>query len=42
VILLVLTNLSLLMGFPIQSQMMIKGFVIILALSINAQRVRKA
>jgi ABC-type xylose transport system permease subunit len=30
------------MGFPIQSQMMIKGFVIILALWINAQRVRKA
>jgi ribose/xylose/arabinose/galactoside ABC-type transport system permease subunit len=28
----VLTNLSLLMGFPIQSQMVIKGLVIILAL----------
>jgi ribose/xylose/arabinose/galactoside ABC-type transport system permease subunit len=32
VIILVLTNLSLLMGFPIQSQMVIKGLVIILAL----------
>ncbi|MBN1834533.1 MAG: ABC transporter permease [Spirochaetales bacterium] len=42
VILLVLTNLSLLMGFPIQSQMMIKGFVIILALWLNAQRNKRA
>ena len=38
VIILVLTNLSLLMGFPIQSQMVIKGAVIVLALWINAQR----
>jgi len=38
IIILVLTNLSLLMGFPIQSQMVIKGAVIVLALWINAQR----
>jgi ribose/xylose/arabinose/galactoside ABC-type transport system permease subunit len=38
VIILVLTNLSLLVGFPIQSQMVIKGAVIVLALWINAQR----
>ena len=31
-IILVITNLSLLMGFPIQSQMVIKGLVIVLAL----------
>jgi ribose transport system permease protein len=40
VIILVLTNLSLLMGFPIQSQMVIKGAVIVLALWINARRGR--
>ena len=38
VIILVLTNLSLLMGFPIQSQMVIKGGVIILALWLTARR----
>jgi ribose transport system permease protein len=38
VIILVLTNISLLMGFPIQSQMVIKGVVIILALWLNARR----
>ena len=38
VIILVLTNLSLLMGFPIQSQMVIKGLVIVLALGLNARR----
>ena len=38
VIILVLTNLSLLMGFPIQSQMVIKGLVIVLALWLNARR----
>jgi len=38
VIILVLTNLSLLMGFPIQSQMVIKGAVIVLALWLNAAR----
>ncbi len=38
VVILVLTNLSLLMGFPIQSQMVIKGAVIVLALWVNAQR----
>jgi ribose/xylose/arabinose/galactoside ABC-type transport system permease subunit len=38
VIILVLTNLSLLVGFPIQSQMVIKGAVIVLALWINARR----
>jgi ribose transport system permease protein len=37
VIILVLTNLSLLMGFPIQSQMVIKGAVIVLALWLNAR-----
>ncbi|HVP19997.1 MAG TPA: ABC transporter permease [Spirochaetia bacterium] len=42
VIILVLTNLSLLMGFPIQSQMVIKGLVIILALALNARRTVKA
>jgi ribose/xylose/arabinose/galactoside ABC-type transport system permease subunit len=40
VIILVLTNLSLLMGFPIQSQMVIKGLVIVLALWLNARRVK--
>jgi len=40
VIILVLTNLSLLMGFPIQSQMVIKGLVIILALWLNVVRKR--
>lgn len=40
VIILVLTNLSLLVGFPIQSQMVIKGAVIVLALWINARRGR--
>ena len=40
VIMLMITNISLLAGFPIQSQMMIKGFVIILALAINARRNR--
>ncbi len=40
VIILVLTNLSLLMGFPIQSQMVIKGLVIVLALWLNAFRRR--
>ena len=40
VILLMITNISLLARFPIQSQMMIKGFVIILALAINARRNR--
>ena len=38
VIILVLTNLSLLMGFPIQSQMVIKGLVIVLALWLTARR----
>ena len=38
VIILVLTNLSLLMGFPIQSQMVIKGLVIVLALWLNTRR----
>ncbi|WP_455383635.1 ABC transporter permease [Salinispira pacifica] len=38
VILLVLTNLSLLMHFPIQSQMLIKGSVIVFALWLNARR----
>lgn len=37
VIVLVLTNLSLLMGFPIQSQMVIKGVVIVLALWLNGR-----
>ncbi len=37
VIILVLTNLSLLMGFPIQSQMVIKGLVIVLALWLNSR-----
>lgn len=40
VIILVLTNLSLLMGFPIQSQMVIKGLVIVLALWLNTRRAR--
>jgi len=40
IIIVVLTNLSLLMGFPIQSQMVIKGAVIVLALWINAHRGR--
>lgn len=40
VIILVLTNLSLLMGFPIQSQMVIKGLVIVLALWLNTRRTR--
>jgi ribose/xylose/arabinose/galactoside ABC-type transport system permease subunit len=40
VIILVLTNLSLLMGFPIQSQMVIKGLLIILALWLNIRRGR--
>jgi ribose transport system permease protein len=38
VIILVITNLSLLMGFPIQSQMLIKGLVIVLALWLNGRR----
>jgi ribose/xylose/arabinose/galactoside ABC-type transport system permease subunit len=38
VIILVITNLSLLMGFPIQSQMVIKGLVIVLALWLNGRR----
>jgi ribose/xylose/arabinose/galactoside ABC-type transport system permease subunit len=38
VIILVITNLSLLMGFPIQSQMVIKGLVIVLALWLNTRR----
>jgi ribose/xylose/arabinose/galactoside ABC-type transport system permease subunit len=38
VIILVLTNLSLLVGFPIQSQMVIKGLVIVLALWLNTRR----
>ena len=37
VIILVLTNLSLLIGFPIQSQMVIKGAVIVLALWLNGR-----
>ena len=37
VIILVITNLSLLMGFPIQSQMVIKGLVIVLALWLNTR-----
>jgi ribose/xylose/arabinose/galactoside ABC-type transport system permease subunit len=40
VIILVLTNLSLLMGFPIQSQMVIKGLLIVLALWLNIRRGR--
>ena len=40
VIILVLTNLSLLMGFPIQSQMVIKGLVIVLALWLNTRRAK--
>jgi ribose transport system permease protein len=40
VIILVITNLSLLMGFPIQSQMVIKGLVIVLALWLNGRRAR--
>ena len=40
VIILVLTNLSLLMGFPIQSQMVIKGVVIVLALGLNGRRMK--
>jgi ribose transport system permease protein len=40
VIILVITNLSLLMGFPIQSQMVIKGLVIVLALSEQPQGCR--
>jgi ribose/xylose/arabinose/galactoside ABC-type transport system permease subunit len=40
IIILVLTNLSLLMGFPIQSQMVIKGLLIVLALWLNAVRTR--
>jgi ribose/xylose/arabinose/galactoside ABC-type transport system permease subunit len=40
VIILVLTNLSLLMGFPIQSQMVIKGLLIVLALWLNIRRSR--
>jgi ribose transport system permease protein len=42
IIILVLTNLSLLMGFPIQSQMVIKGLVIIVALWLNVRRKSKA
>ena len=42
VIILVITNLSLLMGFPIQSQMVIKGLVIVLALWLNGRRWRSA
>lgn len=38
VIILVITNLSLLLGFPIQSQMVIKGLVIVLALWLNNRR----
>lgn len=38
VIILVITNLSLLMGFPIQSQMVIKGLVIVLALWAGGRR----
>jgi ribose transport system permease protein len=38
VIILMITNLSLLMGFPIQSQMVIKGLVIVLALWLNGRR----
>ncbi len=40
VIILVLTNLSLLVGFPIQSQMVIKGLVIVLALWLNTRQAR--
>jgi ribose/xylose/arabinose/galactoside ABC-type transport system permease subunit len=40
IIILVLTNLSLLMGFPIQSQMVIKGLVIVVALWLNTLRRR--
>jgi ribose transport system permease protein len=40
IIMLMITNISLLARFPIQSQMMIKGLVIILALTINARRKR--
>lgn len=42
VIMLMITNLSLLVQFPIQSQMMIKGFVIVLALALNARKRRSA
>jgi ribose/xylose/arabinose/galactoside ABC-type transport system permease subunit len=40
VIILVLTNLSLLMGFPIQSQMVIKGLIIVAALWLNTRRAK--